>query len=549
MPRKPDLIVHSGDLPATVRALADLLAASPHFFDRGGPVKIVFSAEGGAPIAVQLTVNLVVIEAHRFCQPIKVDADGNRIPVTLSERVGRMYLDMVGGWGLRPLVGISTAPLLLPDGTIRSIQGYDDTTGQWCSNVPPLRVPARPTLAETKTALRFLRQTFRTFPFADAARKQNTMLGVEVVDLDRPPGSDESALLAALLTAICRPSLQLAPGLLVVAAAISGAGTGKGMLVRAISAIAYGVRPRAFTAGTEKAELDKRLAAELVEAAPAMFLDNVNGAVLRSATLASVLTERPARVRLLGVTRMVPLNSTAFVAITGNGLAISEDLARRFLVCELDARCEDPETRPFAAGFLEEIEARRGELLVAALTVWRWGRQNFAAIERGRPLGSYETWCAWVRDPLVALGCSDPVERIASVKASDPHRQHVAELLQVWWHHHADNPMKAVDLAEPVKAVADPQGRGRQHLVSHLNRLVGTRSAGLVLTREKPAGRWGAATYAVQQAKPGSANGMKHRDHRDHRMDGEPSSAPMPPMVPMPDAQQDDDSEHEGHLP
>src|SRR5262249_56331485 len=92
-----------------------------------------------------------------------------------------------------------------------------------------------------------------------------------------------------------------------------GAGSGKGLLVRAICMIAFGNRPRAFTAGSERHELDKRLAAELIEAQPVLYLDNANGTVLRSDLLASVLTERPARVRLLGVSRMVPLNSTAFV--------------------------------------------------------------------------------------------------------------------------------------------------------------------------------------------------------------------------------------------
>src|SRR6516165_10382254 len=86
--------------------------------------------------------------------------------------------------------------------------------------------------------------------------------------------------------------------------------------------------------GGERHELDKQLAAELIEAQPALFLDNANGITLRSDTLASVLTERPARVRVLGQTRMVPLNSTAFVAVTGNGLTVTEDLARRFVLCE-----------------------------------------------------------------------------------------------------------------------------------------------------------------------------------------------------------------------
>jgi hypothetical protein len=198
----------------------------------------------------------------------------------------------------------------------------------------------------------------------------------------------------------------------------------------------------------------------------------------------------------------VPLNSTAFIAITGNGLTVSGDLARRFLVCELDALCEDPEARSFEDGFLGQIESRRGELLAAALAIWRWGRQNPTEIKRGRPLGSFETWCSWVRDPLMALGCKDPVERVASVKASDPRRQSIAELFQVWWQYHANSPVKADELDDAVKAVIDPQGRGRQYIVSYLNRHVGTRNAGFVLSSEKPTGKWGASTYALQLANP-----------------------------------------------
>jgi hypothetical protein len=89
--------------------------------------------------------------------------------------------------------------------------------------------------------------------------------------------------------------------------------------------------------------------------------------------------------RLLSQTRMVPLNSIAFVPVTGNGLTVTEDLARRFISCELDARCEDPEQRPFPAGFLDQVEQRRAELLTAALTIWRWGRQNATGLTRGKP--------------------------------------------------------------------------------------------------------------------------------------------------------------------
>jgi hypothetical protein len=194
----------------------------------------------------------------------------------------------------------------------------------------------------------------------------------------------------------------------------------------------------------------------------------------------------------------------------------------------LDAHCEDPETRDFAPGFLDQIERQRPRLLSAALTIWRYGRQHAAELRKGRPLGNFEEWCAWVRDPLLALGCSDPVERLQVVKRQDPHRQHIAELFQAWDGCHGSTPVKAAELADRVQKVIDPQGRGRQYISSRLVALTGTRAAGFVLTRQEAAGVWGAATYALDRTTPnGDDDRMGHRDHRDHQ-------APMSPMPPMP---------------
>jgi putative DNA primase/helicase len=492
---KPDLIVDSGNLPATARELRDKFAASGRFFDRGVPVKIVPAADSGPPSAVALTPNGVVMEAHNICRPCKPQGD-DLVSVTLPERVGRMYLHLSGEWDLPPLAGITTAPVLSADGAVRSTEGYDPESQLWCAKVPQLQIPERPSREQAEAAFRVLRETFRTFPFADAPRIHDLSLGAEVVDLAQPPGLDESTFLVGLVTAICRPELWLAPGFLVRAPEISGAGSGKGLLMRAVCAIAFGIQPRAFTKGGDRQELDKRLASDLIEAAPILFLDNVNGSILRSDILASVLTERPARVRPLGRTGMVALNSTAFIAVTGNGLTVSEDLARRFIVCELDARCEDPEQRPFAADFLQKVELRRADLLSAAVTIWRWGRQN-GDLQPGRPLGSFEQWAAWCRDPLLALGCRDPVDRIDLIKADDPHRRNIVEIFQMWHAHHRDRPVKAKALAEPVRGLLDPQRRGRQFMAARLVQLAGTRAGGFVLTRQQAAGKWGKATYSL----------------------------------------------------
>jgi hypothetical protein len=492
--------------------------------------------------------NWVSPDSPCLCQPVRFER-GELVQITLPDRLARMYLEMEGDWSLPPLTGVTTAPLLADDGAVLTRDGYDSGTGLWCAKVPTLVLPDTPTRTEAEDALMKLRRAFRTFPFADSARKFDKELGIDVVDLDIKPGRAESSFLAGLLTAVCRASLWLAPGMMVVAPAISGAGSGKGLLVRSICAIAFGMRPRAFTAGSERAELDKRLAGELVEASPVLFLDNVNGASLNSELLASVLTERPARVRVLGETRMVMLNSTAFVAVTGNGLSVSLDLARRFIVCDLDAQREDPEARPFPSGFLDQIDRQRAKLLAAAVTIWRWGRQSASSLIKGKPLGSYEKWCEWVRDPLLTLGCGDPVEQIEVVKANDPRRQQIAELFETWWTCHRDKAMKISDLADAVVKVLDPQGRGRQFQAAKIRPLVGTRAAGMVLTRQDAFGKWSAATYSLQSTHGAASKGNGHRDHRDHGSTGGATSrgnghgdhghgqqpTPETPMSPMPD--------------
>lgn len=56
--------------------------------------------------------------------------------------------------------------------------------------------------------------------------------------------------------------------------------------------------------------------------------------------------ERPVRLRIPGKSQMVLLNSSTFVIVTSNGLSVSEDPARRFIIIELDSRTDGPKTRP-----------------------------------------------------------------------------------------------------------------------------------------------------------------------------------------------------------
>lgn len=488
----------------------------------------------------------IVNECHAVARPWTYtkarDGELARRDVTLPDRVARLYLDRRGTWQLRPLDGIASAPLLAADGSARAAEGYDPHTRLWCERIPVIDLPERPTKDEAQTALHRLRLRLRTFAFADAPRVDLLGCPTQVVDVKQPPGLDESAALVALLTAVCRPSLQLAPGLAVAAPSYSGAGSGKGLLVRALCVVAYGTAPVTITAGANVEELEKRIASALMEATPAVMLDNLNATALRSATLESALTERPSYARVLGSNRIVALNATAFLCVTGNGLTLSSDTARRFLTVQLDAGIEEPETRAFTGDLLADLTADRAGLLRDALTIWRWGRQAGDAMPRGLALGSFGQWCRWCRDPLLALGCRDPVQRISDAKLNDPRRRAVAELFHAWHEAHDSKAMTIAKLAPSVQAVANPEGKSRQWLTARINHLAGTRLAGFVLVHDAPTGKWSADKYSLQRvngtAPPESIGRHGERRGQDSRR---PPITPMHPYVSEPNADDEQD--------
>ena len=144
---RADLLVNSADLPDTAAELAKLLAAQPNLFDRGGPARIARDRTRGAFVVEPLSISGVVTECHRIARPWKwfSNRDGTmeRADITLPERVAKLYLDDRASWGLRPLDGITSAPLLHPDGTIRAAEGYDATSRLWCEAVPAVGVGHR----------------------------------------------------------------------------------------------------------------------------------------------------------------------------------------------------------------------------------------------------------------------------------------------------------------------------------------------------------------------------------------------------------------------
>jgi hypothetical protein len=488
----PLLVINQANLPATAKALAKHLASTNNLFERGSLVVKIVRTPGGVR-SQPLNVHSTVIETHAVCRPVEewtVRGEVVREAVTLPNRVAQLFLNLDDQRGLQRLQGICAAPLLSDDGSVRCDAGYDRLTGLWCVGVELPPIPERPTVENAQQSLRLIRSMFATFPFADAVRV--TSNAGSLVVLEKGPAVDESTLILGLMTTVCRPSLPLAPALLIRAPHLSGSGTGKGLLVHAIAQIAFGQEPTAFTSGGGRQELGKRIESVLIESGPIAFLDNCNDEQLSSSVLAQVITESSVTTRLLGHSRMVRLNTNAFMALTGNNVRISEDSARRFLVVDLDAKCENPEQRYFHEDFGTLVKARREQLLAAALTIWRWGRQNI--LTPGMPLGSFQQWASWCRDPLLALGCADPVQRVADIKSEDPRRLRIFEFFKAWHARYGSEPIKLKDLDPGVREFI---GGSRQKLATFVGSLEGTRAGGFVMIITRPESKWDAADYAV----------------------------------------------------
>jgi hypothetical protein len=417
----PQIRVVSGEIPRVVDEAEDaLLLLGREIYQRGGlvvrPVLTTFKASKQRDISgwhlIPLTRPYLVDALTVAAQFSKYDGRSKKWARTdAPEDVAEIYLARRGGWKLPVLSGIVYTPFLRSDGSICETPGYDAASGLLFKpdnfGFPP--IPQQPSKADALAALGELEQLIITFPFVAEA--------------------DRAVALSAMLTILDRRSMTTAP---MHAFTSPTAGTGKSLLVDLCAILATGRPMPVISQGRSEEELEKRLGAALLAGDTAISLDNCDR-VIEGITLNQALTQPAMNIRVLGLSKNVetPVNATLFA--TGNNLMIGGDLVRRVLLCSMDAGCERPELRVFSVNAAEIAEARRGELVAAALTVLRAWHVAAGSTSPGlTPFGSFEEWSYRIREPLVWLGKVDPCETIVEVRNSDPHRDALVAVIMQW---------------------------------------------------------------------------------------------------------------------
>jgi putative DNA primase/helicase len=418
----PQIYVVPGELPRVVNeAEAALLALGREIYHRGGlMVRPVLSKLKAADDRDTKCWNLIpVTRPHlaetltRAAQFLKWDSRAKGfVPTNAPDRVAETYLARQGEWKLPILSGVANAPFLRTDGSICERPGYDATSGILFKpdgqDFPT--IPQHPSRDDALTALALIDALISTFPFVASA--------------------DRSVALSAILTALDRRAMATAP---LHAFTAPAPGSGKSLLVDIAATLATGQLAPVIAQGRSEEELEKRLGAALLAGDAVISIDNCEYP-LGGSLLCQTLTQQRLNIRLLGQSRHVEVPVNAAIFATGNNLAIVGDLTRRVLLCSIDPRCERPELRQFDTDVIKAIQANRGILVAAALTVLRAWHVAGDRVEVS-PFGSFNDWSHRIRGPISWLGRADPCDTALKVRDRDPKRAALNAVLMQWREH------------------------------------------------------------------------------------------------------------------
>jgi hypothetical protein len=349
--------------------------------------------------------------------------------------VGDYLQQRRGRYTAPPLRGVGRVPRIDDTGVIHFIHGYDPKTGLFHDRSPGFRISLTPSQGDARGAAQALLVPFSQYQFNDRA-------------------AGEALLLAAIFTAIERPSLAVAP-MFVIRSSMPG--TGKGLIVRTLVRLAFDTLPTIATWGGSSEEFEKRLGALLLQAPGALSIDNANGMQVKGDLLEAILTEGSANIRPLGVSETVRVFNRSFITLTGNNPIITGDMARRTLPIDILPRSADPERDRYSFDPADYVQRRRSVFLRAAFTAMRAFRM--AGMPRnGLPaVGSFDDWSRKVRDLVFWLTDYDVSEGFRRNKAEDPRRQGDAALLAALHQQFGTTPFKGADVINIHKRVADHQ--------------------------------------------------------------------------------------------
>lgn len=325
--------------------------------------------------------------------------DGD-IPADLSADVVDMLISNANTMKTKELKALALLPFARADGSIVTSCGFDERTGVYAhfeAEALP-SVPTAPTATEVIEALRTMWGPWSGYLFATDA--------------------DRGAMLSAIVTAVCRPALDISPGYWWEAPV---QGSGKTRAAGALGALVRnkrgGITPFVGGNGAES-EWAKKIVSMLRAAESFICIDNIVGH-FKSPVLASLITDGSINERVLGGNKWYRGESRIFIAATGNNAQPDADMGRRFVRVRIDPRCEKPQSRDFAFDPVDRALSERLAIAHAVLVLIRAHRVAGAPVF-GKGSAGFEAWSGLVRQAVLWAGAMGYTEAAGIGTVSDP---------------------------------------------------------------------------------------------------------------------------------
>jgi putative DNA primase/helicase len=325
-------------------------------------------------------------------------------------------------WKFQELRGcVETPTLRLPFGTLLNTPGYDEKSHLYYDPhgvaFPPIE--ERPTKEQCQDALVILKGVLADFPFADED-------GVEGLSL--------SVALAAMLTAVVRRSLPIAP---MFGFGANEVESGKTLLAEIIAIVMTGHRTGCRPFSDNEYQRETAIGAALDAGDGAILFDNADTPITGPA-IERCLTEETFTTRRLGSNTggdQIKAPTNALIMATGNHLTTAGDASGNRMLLSMiipDAELKERQFKnPCGAGGLEDwVIKERPKLVAAALTIL------LGYIAAGRPVTSpnfrFKAWRKLVADALIWLKEADPCLSCQRVQDSDPVKEGQLAVMRAW---------------------------------------------------------------------------------------------------------------------
>lgn len=428
---KPVIRVVAGDLHRVVDAAEKELAGRGRHYQSGGLiVSVSTDPTTGDPSVVPTSAPALTKELSVAASWEKYDGrtkDWERCDP--PQRHTAILYDAQDFRHLLPLAGVARQPYFREsDGELVTKAGYDITSQRFGVFDSRQFVIPDPTPEAARAALALLEEPLKEFHFVAA--------------------TDKAAALAAIFTAVARPTLPQAPGFHAKAPVM---GSGKSYLCDLIGAFAGPAGNAKVSYPTTSEEATKVILSLLLTSPGVIEFDDMDTDWIPHGTIKRMLTAEQITDRILGVSKTATVSTRTLFLGSGNNVGPIRDLLRRVLTIHLDPRCATPATMSYKGSPVEQVRKNRGVYVAAVLTIilaWRRAGSPCADVENIVTFGG--AWSEYCRHPLMWLGHPDPATALLDQVKHDPDGDALAGLMAAWRAKFGSTPTtvrKAVEMA------------------------------------------------------------------------------------------------------